>query len=218
MKKGILFLLLLVSFYGQAQSLRDALYGGKLKNEPGTVIHKGDDLASKMDTARKANDSVLKVKLVKSEADSLAKNTTHQPDPVLNSNLEKANPNPNSNIISTDTSLAITDKAVKETAPVSKNNNVLWKEHIDSLKSTWKTDFLNSKKVKPGTYYVTLSYTIGTDGLVDVTDIFLSPENSFLQQQLKDRLNVDAPRMSPSLSSNGTPRKVSKKYNFTLTK
>ncbi len=54
MKKGILFLLLISSVFAHAQSLKEALYGGKLKNQPGTVIHKGDDLSSKMDTASKA--------------------------------------------------------------------------------------------------------------------------------------------------------------------
>jgi hypothetical protein len=67
-------------------------------------------------------------------------------------------------------------------------------------------------------YYVTVSYSINTDGKVEVTDVFLSPENGFLHSQIKDRLEIDAPRLEPVLNSAGTPRKVSRKYNFTLVK
>jgi hypothetical protein len=54
MKQAILLLLLASSVFANGQSLKEALFSGKLKNEAGTVIRKGDDLASKMDTARKA--------------------------------------------------------------------------------------------------------------------------------------------------------------------
>ncbi len=53
MKKGILFLLLISSMFAEAQTLKETLYRGKLKNQPGTVIRKGDDLSTKMDTVRK---------------------------------------------------------------------------------------------------------------------------------------------------------------------
>ena len=58
MKKGFLLLLLISSFFANAQSLKEALYGGKLKNEAGTVIRKGDDLSTKIDTATKATPEV----------------------------------------------------------------------------------------------------------------------------------------------------------------
>ena len=53
MKITCLSFLLLISFCAKSQSLKDALFSGRLKNQPGTVIRKGDDLASKMDTAYK---------------------------------------------------------------------------------------------------------------------------------------------------------------------
>ena len=55
MKKGILFLLLagLFASNAHAQSLKDLLYSGKLKKDSNTVIRKGDDLSSKIDTSTK---------------------------------------------------------------------------------------------------------------------------------------------------------------------
>ncbi len=99
-----------------------------------------------------------------------------------------------------------------------KENNVAWKEYIDSVTSILKAEVLPTKKIKNGTYYVTVSYAIGVDGQVAINNVLLTPENSFLQQQIKDRLALDAPRLNPALTSAGTPRKSSKNYNFTLSK
>ena len=54
MKKSILFLLVTVtSVCVQAQSLKDLLYGGKLKNDSNSVVRKTDDLSTKIDTTTK---------------------------------------------------------------------------------------------------------------------------------------------------------------------
>ncbi len=63
-----------------------------------------------------------------------------------------------------------------------------------------------------------VDYEIGVDGQVSINNVFPSPENSFLQQKVKERLTLTAPLMNPVLASNGKPRKVIKKYNFTLSK
>jgi hypothetical protein len=90
---------------------------------------------------------------------------------------------------------------------------------MTTVANTLNAEVLTSKKVKRGTYYVTVSYTIETDGQANVTDVFVAPENKFLQQQIKDRLTSDdVPKLIPVLSSSGAPRKVNRKYNFTLTK
>lgn len=215
MKKGILFLLLISSMFTQAQSLKDALFGGKLKNDPGTVIRKGDDLATKIDSNRKAPvEDITKTKTTISVVDSSKKLTVSNAatDATATSKADTvamaANP-------STASETAATPK---EPAAAPKDNNAIWKAYMDTLNSTLKTEVLSSKKIKSGSYYVLVSYTIGTDGKVDVKDVFISPENAFLQQQIKDRLAVDVPQLSPVLSDSGTPRKVSKKYNFTLVK
>lgn len=213
MKKSLLVLLLVSSVFVQAQSLKEALYGGKLKNTSGTVIRKGDDLTSKTDTTQRtaaiedsgkaaveppvANTSPQGS--VKS-ADSAAVSTTDQKDNMA-----------------TDATAPKASGASAATA-VPKSNTVLLKAYMDSVVSSLKTEALSSKKIKRGDYYVLVSYTIDTTGQVSFGDVFLSPENSLLQQQIKDRLAADGPHLSPVLSGSGAPRKVNKKYNFTLSK
>ena len=89
---------------------------------------------------------------------------------------------------------------------------------MDSVISTLKTEVLTSKKIKRGIYYVWVDYEIGIDGQVTINNVYPSPENSFLAQQVKERLTLTAPPMNPVLASNGKPRKVIKKYNFTLSR
>ncbi|HVE61689.1 MAG TPA: hypothetical protein VNA26_07715 [Chitinophagaceae bacterium] len=214
MKKGVLLLLLVSSIFAEAQSLKEALYGGKLKNQPGSVIRKGDDLSTKMDTARKTstNDSLAKTTVLK--ADSSAKRGANQPDSAVISGIEEKD-----NIsVPTNTTTPEIINASKENTPVLKDNNVAWREYIDSVTSILKAEVLPSKKIKNGTYYVTVSYSIGTDGQVTINNVLLTPENTFLQQQVKDRIAIDAPRLNPVLSGSGAPRKASKNYNFTLSK
>ncbi len=215
MKKGILFLLLIGSIFAEAQTLKEALYGGKLKNAPGSVIRKGDDLTTKMDTVRKisTNDSGTKKATIVT-ADSLTKRGIIPIDSAFFSDVE------NKDNISgtTNTAAPNTVNASRENTVALKDNNVAWKQYIDSVTSILKIEVLPTKKIKNGTYYVTVSYAIGTDGQVAINNVLLTPENSFLQQQIKDRLALDAPRLNPVLTSSGAPRKTSKNYNFTLSK
>lgn len=237
MKKAILLLLLFGSVFAHAQSLKDALFSGKLKNDPGTVIRKGDDLSTKMDTARKV-DTVRKVAMVDSSKlkaiapvmDSTKKVAVVQADTILASKADNnttATNNNNTNtanqppvVVPTAAAGAATvDAATKENPPVAKDNNVLWKEYMDSLVTTLKTEVLPNKKVKKETYSIMVTYSIGVDGQVTPGDVFVSPDNSFLQQQIKDRLNANTPpHLSPVLNSAGAPRKVTKRYSFTLVK
>lgn len=214
MKKGFLLLLLISSFFANAQSLKEALYGGKLKNEAGTVIRKGDDLSTKIDTATKATPEVTVKKPTGVVADSTMGSTALQAGAPVNVKQQ--------NTTSGDSAQAETPAeetvATTEAAAAPKSNNEIWKDYINSITSSLKTEVLSSKKIKNGSYYVLVSYAIETDGQVTVTDVFVSPENSFLQQQVKDRLALETPKMAPTLSSNGTPRKVNKKGNFTLVK
>jgi hypothetical protein len=205
MKKGILFLLLAGLFAANAhgQSLKDLLYSGKLKKDSNTVIRKGDDLSSKIDTSTKKPVEQETVKTTAANV-NLAKKAGAQADSA-------------GLIVDTDSLAATADNINSNNTP-AKNNNTVFKEYMDSLSSTLKTDVLPSKKIKSDTYYLYVDYEIGTDGQVNVTNVVSSPENSFLQDQVKQRLVLDAPKLDPVLDSTNKPRKVKRKYNFNITK
>jgi hypothetical protein len=205
MKKGILFLLLAGLFAANAhgQSLKDLLYSGKLKKDSNTVIRKGDDLSAKIDTSTKKPVEQETVKTTAANV-NLGKKAGAQADSA-------------GLIVDTD-SPAITANNINSNSTPAKNNNAVFKEYMDSLSSTLKTDVLPPKKIKSDTYYLYVDYEIGTDGQVNVTNVVSSPENSFLQDQVKQRLVLDAPKLDPVLDSTNKPRKVKRKYNFNITK
>jgi len=194
MKKGILLLLLASSVIANAQTLKDALFSGKLKTDSGTVIRKGDDLSSKIDTTTKKPVVPEKMKTATTARDSSA-GLAAQTDSV--------------NIPAIDQ---------KESTVTLKDNNKIWKEYMDSVIGTFKTELLPSKKIKNDTYTILVEYEIDIDGQVTIKNVWPSPEDSYLQQQVKERLNFTAPRLNPVLSGDGKPRKVIKKFNFTLSK
>src|SRR6266498_4340080 len=193
MKKGILFLLLVSSVIANAQTLKDALFSGKLKTDSGTVIRKGDDLSSKIDTSTKKPVVPEKMKIATPSGDSSMKGLAAQTDSVKIPGVE-----------------------MKDAAVTVKDNNKIWKEYMDSVIGTFKTELLPSKKIKNETYIVLVEYEIDIDGQVTIKNVWPSPEDSYLQQQVKERLNLTAPRLNPVLSGDGKPRKVIKKFNFTL--
>ena len=196
MKKTILFLFVISTITSNAQSLKDALYGGKLKTDSNTVLRKGDDLSTKIDSNRKKPVETEKNMSVALSMDSIKK-WTSQPD------AESV------------TAIAI-DKT--DAKAVTKDNNKLWKEFLDSLVSTMKQEVLTSKKINKGDYNVTVDYTIAIDGQVGITNVLLIPENKFLGEQIKERLSIDTPKLNPVLGGNGQPRKVVKRSNFILVK
>ena len=204
MKKGILFLLIAFAVTANAQSLKDALYSGKLKNDSNSVVRKTDDLSTKIDTARKKPVEPEKTKLIPVVSnDSSAKKTSLSSDSagVVSSEVKDNN------------------TVIKDNNAVIKDNNKIWKEYMDSLAGTLKTEVLTSKKIKDGTYYLFVEYEIAPDGQVSITNVISSPENSYLQEQAKERLILTAPqKLNPVLSSAGKPIKVKRRYNFNVTK
>lgn len=184
----------LITVTTNAQSLKDALYGGKLKSDTGSVIRKTDDLSKKIDTSiRKPADS-LKTKMTVATRDSINKGL----------------------IVRTDSFSNKLNDVVNAKAEL-KDNNVILKEYMDSIISTFKMEVLPDKKIRNGNYFILVDYEIGVDGQVSVNKVTPTPENSFLRDQIKERFDLTAPRMSPVLS-NGKPRKVVRKFNFTLNK
>ena len=194
MKKIILIALLVSSFTMQAQTLKDLLYKGKLKSDTGSVVRKTDDLSAKIDTTTKKPAEPEKVKAKTIVTDSIGNKQATMTD-----------------------SVATTAAGLADNAATVKDNNKLWKEFVDTVISTLNAEVMNGKKVKKGDYYVLVDYTIATDGQVTVTNVFVTPENKFLADQVKERLSISTPRLNPVLTSTGTARKTSKRYNFTLT-
>jgi hypothetical protein len=172
-----------------AQTLKDALYSGKLKTDSGTVLRKGEDLTGKIDTARKKDPVPEKAKPLSVSKDTAVKSadglTTMEPAP--------ANP-------------------VAE----AKDNNKTWKAYADEVVKTMNQEVMTSKKVKKGEYAVVLDYEIGLEGQVTITNVFVTPDNKFITEQIRERFSIDTPKLNPVLNSSGKPRKTVKRTNFTL--
>lgn len=195
MKKAMLFFSIIVTVNAQAQSLKDLLYGGKLKTDSNSVLRKGDDLSTKIDTTTKKKPVVAEKDMAAAMSLDSIKKWTSPVDTSTAHAIDKTN-----------------------SVAVAKDNNKVWKEFVDSLTSTLNQEVMTSKKVNKGTYYITVDYAINTDGSVAINNVLLVPENKFLEQQVKERLGIDTPKLNPVLAGNGAPRKVTKRYNFTLNK
>ncbi|MGC4034965.1 MAG: hypothetical protein QM764_03315 [Chitinophagaceae bacterium] len=217
MKKSIAIILVMsvCAASVHAQSLKDLLYSGKLKKDSNVVIRKGDDLSSKIDTSTKKTVEPEKIQSSASGA------TTEQSTPVNNTNTQSSSSSQN-DAGTTTGNTAAPASATPTTNPVTtnsapKDNNRIWKEYIDSVTSDVKKDILPNKKIKSDTYYLLVEYKIGVDGQTTISNVTCSPENSFLQQQVKERLTLTSPQLNP-LVTNGKAREVTRKYNLTLTK
>lgn len=231
MKKSILFLLLAVSGMAQAQSLKDLLYSGKLKSMPGVVIRKGDDLSKFIDTSAKAPAPAVAVAPTApgtpatTTSPATAATTSTRPAAAAN-NTGTAATNTTTGETTQTTEATATENTTAETAAAPpppapekpKDNNALMKDYMASVLNTVKGEGLTNKKIKKGTYYGTVSYTIETDGGVTVTDILLTPENDVLKKQIKERIDAEAPKLTPVVNSAGVARKLQRKYNFNITK
>src|SRR5215212_11424473 len=183
MKKGILFLLLAGTLNAKAQSLKDLLYSGKLKNDSNTVIRKTDALSTKIDTPRKKQAEPEKPKIVATiPVDSPGSKVA---PPVEEPAVAGSTAVAGTTTVAGTTAVIGTTEAVQTEAPVKntaapvKNNNKIWKEYTDSLSGSLKTEVLSSKKVKKETYYLMVEYEIDTVGAVSVTNVTASPENTF---------------------------------------
>jgi hypothetical protein len=209
MKNAILFLLLAVSFTAQSQSdrkptLKELLYGGKLKLDSTGVIRKSDDLSTKIDTSTK----------------KAVEPTVQKPAPVQEDGIGKAIPPTGMQTAVVDSvDLATAPGAAAPTATTpAKSNTKIWKDYSDSLLTTFKTELLTSKKIKKDTYFTIVDYEIGLDGAVTILNVISTPENAFLQDEIKKRMELTVPQLAPVVDSSGKPRKVKRKYNFSIIK
>ena len=72
--------------------------------------------------------------------------------------------------------------------------------------------------MKEGTYSVLLVYEIDVDGDINVNTVSVSPANDFLADQVKKRMILTAPKLTPLLNQYGKPRKAVKRQTIILTK
>jgi hypothetical protein len=206
MKNTVLILLLVVTINTNAQtkptSLKDLLYSGKLKADSTGMIRKGDDLSLRIETSTKAVEpEAQKIVPVNRDASTVA--------PLLDTSATDAEVTDSATTSATD---------VKAPATPVKTNTKIWKEYTDSLVSTLKAEVLNSKKVKKETYFLTVDYEINTDGSLNIMNVISTPENAYIQSEVKNRIELTAPQLAPVLDSNKQPRKVKRKHNFSITK
>lgn len=186
MRTLFLVIALMTGLTSGAQTLKDALFGGKLKSDTGMVLKKGDSL------------QLLPDSLVKKRADSLKAAAAK----VTQSEKTKVS------VQATDSTSAAT---VEETERAPKTNDQIWKQFIDEYSKEIETAVIPSKKIKKGTYTLYIDYAIETDGSVSTVNIICVPENSYLVEQIKIRMMANTPQLHPVLMSNGKPRRALKK-------
>jgi hypothetical protein len=220
MKTIFLFTVLFFAVSARSQSLKEALFGGKLKSDTGAVIRQGDSLKLKESMAHKiAEDSVKAAE--KAIADSMKVVQKMVADSIRKETIavEKAKAIAEGRDT---TAIVAALSSPEETATaektIPKDNNKIWKTFIDSLSNSVKSEVITSGKIKNGAYSVLIEYEIKPDGQVGINNVASDPKNAFLEQQVKDRLIVNAPQMNPVMGTNGKPRTVPRKQMLTFVK
>jgi uncharacterized protein YydD (DUF2326 family) len=192
----------------QKQSLKDLLYSGKLKRDSSGVIRSTDDLSSKIDTTTKKPVDTVMLKL--QAVSDQNKNTTIATNTTSNDTTN----------ILIDTTKIVSPVSTTGSKPagVPKTNTRVWKEYSDSLVKTLKEEALKSKQIKKNTYFVLVEYEIAPDGLVNVINVTSSPENAFLQAQVKQIMDSSPFYLNPVTENANTTRKIRRKQQIIITK
>jgi hypothetical protein len=213
MKSIVLFTVILMASSVQSQSLLDAIYSGKLKADTGAVLRKGDSLKIKENMAQKVvADSIRKDSITAAKAAAIERQNS------VVSNSDAATTGTNTSIVSNTGADATAADAMPAGKTIPKDNNKIWKAFIDSLSTTIKSEVLSSGKIKKGAYSVLINYEIKPDGQIGINSVASEPQSSFLDEQIKMRLTLDAPQLNPVLGTNGQPRTVARKQMLTFVK
>ena len=193
----------------QKQSLKDLLYGGKLKKDSTGVIRSTDDLSAKIDTSTKKEPQALNANEQATQQDK-------------NAAMPKTDVNLRAMTNSTDSLKNEPDStgnaAVASNTVPAKSNTRLLKEFTDSLVNIVQSEILKAKQIKKNTYYLMMDYEIGTDGQVAFTNVTSTPQNSYLEAQVRQILDSTPLHLTPVTDSNNQPKKVKRKQQFTITK
>jgi hypothetical protein len=214
MKAIVLFTLILLTFSAKSQSLKEALYSGKLKADTGAVIRKGDSLKIQENMAQKViADSINKVVAdsIKKEVLETAKKEALEvaKEKAIAEGKDTTSIDTASIINAINIETADKTKVAEKTIPA--DNNKIWKTFIDSITASIKAEVITSNKLKKGAYSVLIEYEIKPDGHININSVASDPQNSFLEGQIKVRLTLDAPQLNPVMGTNGKPRTVVKK-------
>lgn len=175
-----------------AQSLKELLYSGKLKSDTGSVVRKTDDLSTKIDTStRKPPPPPVKEVLTVDSAGATVITRLPEAEAKDSTLTEPAKP---------------------------RDNDEVWKEYTDELMVEIKREILPNRKIKEGTYSILVVYEIDVDGQVNINTVSASPANDFLADQIRNRMTLSAPNLTPLLNQYGKPRKAVKRQTLILTK
>jgi len=197
------------------QSLKDLLFSGKLKKDSTGVIRSTDDLSQKIDTATKKEATT-----VNSNATSIPQDNTTATTKAAASTTGAAG----TTVAASGVDIGATKADTTATAPVAatsapaKSNTKLLKEYTDSVVRALQEGPLKSKQIKKNTYFVMMDYEIDTNGEVNFTNVTSTPENSFLQAQVKQILDSTPLHLNPVTDSNNQGKKVKRKQQFSVTK
>jgi len=228
MKKTILVIFLsgvaLAMQAQEKQSLKNLLFSGKLKKDSTGVIRSTDDLSTKIDTGSKKDTQAVAAATNVPTANAQQDNNAVIPNTTQNNNAAAAKTAVIPGVVATvgDTATNKADTAAAVAAPVTtpppKSNTRLLKEYTDSVVRALQDEALKSKQIKKNTYYMMLDYEIDTDGQVNFTNVASTPENSFLQAQVKQILDSMPLRLNPVTDSNNQAKKVKRKQQLIVTK
>lgn len=224
MKVIALFVAVFLTVSAHSQSLLDALYSGKLKADTGTVLRKGDSLRIRENMAQKLvadslrKDSIAAATAAAAQARQNAIAATTDSAGNTTNPVTTAAGDTGSAAAAAVSPTDPTGANAPEAKAVPKDNNRIWKTFMDSLSTLVKTEVLPSGKVKKGAYSVLINYEIKPDGQVGINSVASDPQSSFLEEQIKLRLTLDAPQLNPVLGTNGQPRTVARKQMLSFVK
>ena len=199
------------------QSLKDLLFSGKLKKDSTGVIRSTDDLSQKIDTATKKE--ALTVNSNAPATNVPQDNTTATSKAAASTTVAAG-----TTVAASGVDIGATKADTTATAPVAatsapaKSNTKLLKEYTDSVVRALQEGPLKSKQIKKNTYFVMVDYEIDTNGEVNFTNVTSTPENSFLQAQVKQILDSTPLHLNPVTDSNNQGKTVKRKQQFSVTK
>lgn len=197
MKVSFLFVFVFFASAAMGQSLRDSLFGGKMK------VDSGKTFVSK-DTGR----YVAPKEVIMPKAGE-------KPAEVVNRPVDGSKPvapgKQKEEFIKPDESMP--DSLNK----LYYSKQRTWKRWIESNTTIISQQADETRKVKKGVYSIEIEYEINLKGRVSMTNISCLPYNEFLIAQFTE-LMKRPPVLAPPIYSDGQPRTMNAKQPVTVTK